>query len=824
MRDLRFAVRLLARAPGFAAISILTLALGLGANTAFFSILYGVVFAEPPYPDAARLVSLRHTRADVAIGDGRLSRAEVRDIRERARSFSGVAAAALGRATLTATGAGEGLAERVKVSDVTPNLFAILGINAIRGRVLLDSDIGGPPAVVISESLWQSHFGGAADVLSRTIRLNGNEYAIAGVMPASFAYPEPEMGAWMPLDLRPRAGDASDRTDRYLFTVARLAPSSSNSSNSSSPGTATAAADSAITVAAAARDLQRVAGDLRHDLPAIYTDAGWSLGLTSLRDSQFGHMRLSLGVLQGGAALVLLIACVNVSIMSLLRAVGRRRELAIRFALGAGRAHVVRQLLTEAMVLCVLGALGGLLIASVSIDAFKAFAPADIPRLNDITVNIPVAIFMTAVLAIVTLIVGLAPIAAATRFRGIDGGMPTNRTSDGRATTRMRDGLTIVEIALAAALVICAGLTLRSLHKLLSVDVGFETSHVVSFKTNLTQRAYPDAERVERFYDALTQRLAALPGARSIGGVSYLPLSGEATFIGAAPAATGSSDRDAAKLQIGWQIVRGRYFETMGIALLHGRLFEATDTANAAPVAIVDAPLARRWFGSEAAAVGQRAMIGDATRTIVGVVRAVSHTGPGKITLPTAYAPQTQVYQRGMYTVIRTTTPPESLLRAARAALASIDPTVPLYFAASVETRYDEAIALPRFTAGLVSAFSTLALLLAGVGIFGVTAYAVTQRTREFGIRVALGAQRTHIGGIVLRRVGMLAALGIGIGAWLGFGAGSLMSGLLFEVKPDDPATFWIALAAIGVTALAATVVPLSQAVRVSPAVILKTE
>jgi putative ABC transport system permease protein len=803
MRDLRFAVRILTRSPGFACVAVLTLALGMGANTAFFSVLYGVVLAEPAYPGAARLISVRHVRTDIPVTETRLSRAEVRDVRERARSFDGVAAAALGRTTLTATGDGEGLAERVKTSDVTPNLFSVLGVSPIRGRPFLDSDASpqGAQVVIISESLWQSHFGGAADVLSRTIRLNGKEYAIAGVMPKTFEYPEPDMAVWMPLDLRPR--DASDRNDRYLFTVGRLR------------------AD--VDAATASRDLAAVAAGLRRDLPGVYRDPAWSLGLVSLRESQFGEMRLPLGVLQGAAAFVLLIACVNVAIMSLLRAVGRRRELSIRFALGANRLHVARQLLAEAAVLCGVGGILSIALAQAAISAVKAYAPADIPRLQDITVSLPAALFSGVVLVLVTLIVGLTPVAAA-RFRGMGGGVPTSRVSDGRATTRLRDGLTIVEIALAAALVICAGLTLRSLHKLLTVDVGFTTTHVVSFKTNLTGDAYPDLERVDRFYDALHTRLQALPGARRVGAVSYLPLSGEGTSIAAAP--TGSPEDQ--RLMVGWEIVRGRYFEAMGITLLHGRVFDSHDRATSDPVAIVDATAARRWFGRESNAIGQRIRVGggsDArTHTIVGVVREVSHNGPGKLTSPVVYAPQSQVYQRGMYSVIETSTPPETLLRAARAALASVDPSVPLYFAATVETRYDEAIALPRFTAGLVSAFSTLALLLAGVGIFGVTAYAVSQRMREFGIRFALGAQRSHVGRIVSSRVAVLAVLGIAGGAALGFGLGTWMSGLLFGVTPDDPATFWASLATIGATAVAATLAPLYKAVRVDPAIILKTE
>jgi putative ABC transport system permease protein len=589
-----------------------------------------------------------------------------------------------------------------------------------------------------------------------------------------------------------------------LFTVARLLPG--------------------VGSAAAAGDLQRVAGDLRRDLPDVYREPTWTLGLVSLRESLFGHMRLSLGVLQGAAAFVLLIACVNVSIMSLLRAAGRRRELAIRFAIGAGRSHVVRQLLTEAAVLCTLGALGGLVLARGAVAALKAFAPTGIPRLEEVGLSRPVTISMAAVLFAMTLIVGLAPAVLSTRDGVAAGGALTGRASDGRATTRLRDGLTIIEIALAAALVICAGLTLRSLHRLLSVDMGFTTTQVVSFKTNLTERAYPDASAVERFYGALNAKLEALPGVRRVGGVSYLPLSGEGQFVTAVP----DGSPDAANMTVGWDVVRGRYFETMGITLLHGRLFDASDRSTTSPVAIVDAALARHWFANEAAAIGQRLRIGvgarEPARTIVGVVRAVSHTGPGRTTPPMAYAPQTQVYQRGMYTVIETSTRPDALLRAARAALASVDPAIPMYFAASVERRYDDAVALPRFIAGLVSAFSTLALVLAGVGIFGVTAYGVSQRMREFGIRVALGAQRGHVSAIVLGRVVVLAALGIASGSALGFGLGSAMSSLLYEVAPADPASFSAALVAIGLTALVATIAPLCQAVRVSPAVILKAE
>jgi putative ABC transport system permease protein len=806
MLDLRYALRQLVRSPGFTAVALLTLSLGMGANTAFFSVLYGVVLQQPPFPGAERLVTLHNVWADAVANGGRLSRAEFLDYQERQRAFEGIAASDLGRMTLTPTGGGEAFAERVKVSRVTANLFPILGVAPARGRGIHAGDEHAEPTAVVSDELWRSHFGGAEDILGRTVRLNGVEYAIVGVMPAGFAYPESEMGAWLPMSFRPR-GD-SDRSDHYLAVVGRLAPG--------------------ISAGNARLDLQRVARELQQEAAGLYpTDPRWGIGAESLRQTHFGRMLMPLGLLMAAASFVLLIACVNVAIMSLLRAVSRRREISIRLALGATRREVIRQLLTEAAVLCFLGACGGLLLADLGLGMLKAFAPGDIPRLEEAAINVPTALFTSTVLLLVTLFVGLAPALVAVRMNAFEGSIPTGRSSDGRSTTRLRDTLTVIEIALAASLLVCAGLTLRSLQALVRVDLGFATEHRFSFKTNLTDREYPDAPRVDRFYDQLTTKLEALPGVGSLGAISYLPLSGEGQSINAALTAS-SAGNEPAGVTVGWGIVRGRYFETMGISLLRGRLFSADDRSGSPAVAIVDDVLARRFWTNEGAAIGQQVRFGAGplaqTRTVVGVVQRVSHVGPGKESLPMAYAPQSQVYQRGMYTVIRTTGAPQALTSAARAALASVDASVPMYFAETVDARYEEALALPRFTAGLVSAFSTLALVLAGVGIFGVTAYAVGQRTREFGIRFALGARRAHVGGLVLRRVGLLASIGLALGTALGLGLGSLMSGILFGVEPADSLTMAGVMGTIGLTAILASIAPLRHAVLVNPAEILRAE
>jgi putative ABC transport system permease protein len=739
MFELRYAFRQLVRSPGYTVVALLTLTLGMGANTAFFSLLHGVVLRQPPYPGADRLMTIHNAWAGSADNGGRLSRAEFRDYAERQRAFEALGASDLGRMTLTSAGAGEAFAERVKVSHVTPNLFPLLGVAPSRGRNIQAGDERAGPLVLISDELWRSHFGAAEDILTRTLRLNGVEYAVVGVMPAGFAYPEPDMGAWTPIDLGPR--DASDRTDHYLEVVGRRRPGTS--------------------AATARLDLERVARELQRADPGAYpADDRRSVGAESLRETRFGRMLLPLGLLMAAAASVLLIACVNVAVMSLLRAVARRREMSIRLAIGGSRRDVIRQLMIEAAVLCVLGAAGGFVVARVGVDALKVFAPADIPRLQEATIDVTAALFTGAVLVAVTFLVGLAPALVALRLNAFEGGLRIGRASDGRTNTRLRDALTVTEIALAASLLLCAGLTLRSLHALASVDLGFATEQRFSFKTNLTERDYPDAAHVERFYDQLTTKLESLPGSLSIGAISYLPLSGEGQAVAAAPAEA-SGGREAGDITVGWGIVRGRYFETMGVALSHGRLFSADDRPASPKVAIVDDVLARRVWTNEGAAVGRRIRIGTGPRaemrTIVGVVHHVSHLEPGRESLPMVYAPQSQVYQRGMYTVVKTTSAPGALASAIRLALTSVDAAVPMYFAETVDARYDSAIAVPRFTAGLVGAFSTLALVLAGVGIFGVTGYAVAQRTREFGIRFALGAQRVHVGRLILGRVAVLA-------------------------------------------------------------------
>ena len=804
--ELKFAFRQLAKSPGFTFVAALTLALGMGANTAFFSVLYGVVLHSPPYPDAERLVEVRNVLGSDARNGGLVSQAELFDYRARQRSLAGIAATIRGRATL---GLDNG-AERVQMVRMTANLLPLLDVRPALGRNITEAEErpGNDSVVLISHDFWQRYLGGAPNVVGRTVRINRMEHTIIGVMPAGFSYPEGGTAIWKPLDLTSKG--AADRSDRSLFLLARLAPG--------------------VSLSRAKTDLDRVARQLQTELPQAYpADERRSIGLAPLREMQFGHMRAPLGLLMTAAASVLIIACVNVTIMFLLRAAARRREIMIRLALGAAKRHIVRQFLAESAVVCLLGTGAGLVLAAFGLDLLKAFAPADIPRLQEVSVNGLVALFTAGVLVLVTLFVGLFPAAAALKVRVSDGIIQAGRSTESRAAARLRDSLTLVEIAVAVMLLVCAGLTLRSLQRLMHVDLGFATTRLFSFKTNLTQPEYPDADRANRFYEQLTARIEALPGVTSVGAVSYLPLSGESQSVSAAlPAPVAGSGGGGNAYQVGWRIVRDAYFETIGLTLVRGRGFSAADDKAALPVAVIDEDLARRFWPTVDAAIGEQIRFSGSadseTRTVVGVVRRVNHTGPGRDSMPDAYVPQTQYYQRGMYTIVRTANPPANLASLVRSSLAEVDAAVPMYFVATMEERYDELLALPRFTAGLITAFSMLALILAAVGIFGVTAYGVAQRAREFGIRFALGAQRSHVTGLVLGRAGILAAAGVVIGGAGARGLGELMASSLFGVTPDDVPTFVVAIVMIALTTVLACLWPLRRALRVDPSEALRVE
>jgi len=803
--DLCLAFRSFRKSPRFVAVAVLTLALGIGANTAFFSVLYGVALKPLPFPQPHQLVEVQNVGERLGANLGRVSRYELAEYRARQRSFDGIGSHSIGRVTL---GSDDG-AERVMCAVVTANLFPLLGVQPALGRGFeeIEETSGRGRVLVISHAFWQAQFGGAADVLGRTVRVDGKPHTVVGVMPAGFVFEDSAIAFWQPADLSSKG--AADRLEHYLPTTARI--------------------KAGVTLAQAQADLDRIARELRAASPDVFPAApDWSLRVVPLKETQFGKFRAPLGALLAAASAVLLIATVNVAIMSLLRSAVRRREMAIRLSLGAGRWHVVRQLLAESLLLCVAGGLGGLALSVGAIHLLKAFPPAEIPRLEDVALNVPTAAFMVGVLGLVTIVVGLAPALPVLSAQVVGGLHAMARVTEGRAATRAREALLVVEIALAVLLLIGGGLALRSLQNLLRDDVGFRAPQLFTFKTNLTSDAYPDMARANAFYERLGSRLEALPGVTAVAGVSYLPLSGESQYRAVAPLTPTVPIAADAPASSPWRVVRGPYFATLGTRLLHGRDFGPEDTAKSLPVAIVDDVFAERYWGSPANAVGQAVKFSNGSdahvRTIVGVIHRMKHWGPGRLPQPEAYVPHAQYYQRGMYTVVKTTLPAATLARAARAQLAAVDATVPMYFVDTMEHRVGSALALPRFMASLVSAFSVLAVILAAVGVFGVTGYATAQRTREFGIRFAIGASRAHVIRLVLGRVGVLALIGTALGGWAALELGGLVRSQLYGVDGVDPVALLGAVALLTVGVFAATLVPVLQALRVNPAEALRAE
>lgn len=806
LSDLRLAARSLRKSPSFVLVAVLTLALGIGATTTFFSLLHGVVLKPLPYREAEQLVELKNVGTKLGANGGRVSAAELLDYRKHQQSLVEIGTHAIGRETL---GRADG-AERIMLARVTANFFPLLGVSPTLGRNFEpDEEVAGRDrVVVISHAFWQRHFDGAHDVLGRTIQLNGLTHTVVGVMPADFVYEDSSVALWRPVDLSGAA--AADRRNRGLPAIGRLRPG--------------------VSLAQASADLQRVAQQLRAESPAHYPAASdWSLSVIPLRQSFFGHLSAPLGAMLFATSAVLLIACANVAIMFLLRAAVRRREMMIRLSLGASRWHIVRQLLAESVVISALGGIVGSGLAAAGIHLLKAFPPVEIPRLAEVSLNVPAAAFVVGVLTLVTLLVGLAPSVPVLTARVASGLNASARSTESRAAARARDGLLVVEIALTALLLVGAGLSARSVFNLLNDELGYKADPLLTFKTNLTPQAYPDTASTHRFYEQLTTRIEALPGVAAVAGVSFLPLSGESQFMPVVPnSPVNGVAPDPTARAAAWRVVRGPYFSVMGARLLSGRDFAPSDRGNAPLVAIVDDEFARQYWSSPAAAVGQQVRCGLGTtaqvRTIVGVVRRLKHWGPGAFPGAEVYVPQSQTYQRWMYTVVKTHLPPATLTAQVKAELAAIDATVPMYFTDTMEHRLDSALAMPRFVASLVGVFSLGALALSAVGIFGVTAYSTAQRAREFGIRFAIGASRSHVARLVLGRVGRIALVGGLIGSFAAYQLTQLVRSQLYGVEPTDPLALVLMVAGITVAALLASLVPVAHALRVNPADALRAE
>jgi predicted permease len=795
-QDLHYAARTLRRSPGFAAIALLTLALTIGANTAVFSATRAVLLAPLPYGDPARVVALfEHDVANPA-RPFPLSAPNYLDLRAEQRAFGGLAAFDDAQFTwLPASGDPEFL----QGAEVEPTAFDVLRVRPIVGRGFAPGDetAGRDRKVVLSYGLWRRGFAGDPAVVGRTMTLGGTPYEIVGVMPRGFTLGEDEV-LWVPFDARAAAANpATTRKQHYLQVVARLRDG--------------------VSLDAARAD----AAAILRRLAAQYPDANTGHGatVTPMHDVVSGPLRPALWLLQGAAAMVLLIGCANLTNLTLSRAVGRRRETALRAALGSGRGRLVRQMLAESLLLAVGGGALGVAIAVVGTRALLALNPEALPSMFTAAVDGRVLAFSVLVSLGTGLLFGLAPALHASREApGATLKEGARGASGGRGRERARRGLVAAQMALAVTLLVGAGLLVRSFDALLRVRLGFEPAHVLTGVVRAGGERYDSAAAVNRFFDALLDDVAHTPGVVAAGAVSILPTQGS---VYSGVRVVGEPVDEARVPDIRYLAVRGDYFAALRIPLLAGRAFEARDAGGGPePVLINDA--ARRRFFPRGDALGRQIRIGPDPKatplTIVGVVGDVRADGPAQDATPTLFAFHArEPWLHTMSLVVRTTDEPATVAGALRRAVRRADRTLAIRDVRSLDAVLGASLSPRRFALGLTSAFAAIAMLLAAVGIYGVLSYAVANRTRELGVRLALGATTRGVLLLVVRQgvAWSLAGLALGVGAALA--GGRLLEGMLFGVRATDPLTFAAVALGLLVVVVLACAVPARRATRVDP-------
>ena len=805
--DIRQAARRLRRTPGFTFAAVLTLGLGVGATTATFSVVHGVLGRPLPFPESERLVRLE--TVSTARPDGTdLSPPNFMSLRERARSFEGVAAHLANSYTLTGTGS----PRQVEGAIVSEGFFEVLGVPPLLGRSIAKEDAtpGAQRVTIIGHGLWQQAFGGDEAAVGRSVILDGEPHRIVGVMPPGFSFPE-HRELWVPLTLDGNfSATAVDgrKSNSWVPAIARLRPDSD--------------------LEAANRELANVAAALEQDYPA--SNQGVLFAASSLHGDIVGATRTPLLLLLGAVALVLLVACANIAGLLIARASGRRAEFAIRAALGARGGRLAQLLFAESALLACTGGVAGLVLATWGTAALVALSPHELPRMDEIRMDEVVALFAVAVTAGTVLLVGVAPAvrsARAASVRGLHGGGRGGVTS--RETARFRAALVVAEVSLAVVLLVGAGLLIRSLSRLAAADPGFRSEQVLTFRLDLPESAYPSDERVAASYDELLARIQAIPGVRSAGATFRLPLaSGNITsrfrLEGEAGLAPGEMEPS-----IGVRSVTPSYFASMGIPLRRGRMLRSEDGAEGVGVALVNEAAVRRYFGGEDP-VGRRFEwfswnpLEGRSWTIVGVVGDVRHEGLAEEPEPEAYFPSGQLARRSMTVVVRADGPPESVSSGVAAAVRAMDDDLPPPEFRTMEQVLSDATAQPRFLATILGIFAAAALLLAGVGLYALLSQSVGQRTREIGIRMALGASSGEVLLMVVKRALALAAAGLVVGLAGSLALSRVLRSVLYEVTTTDAVALAGAVAGLAITALIASVIPARRASRVDPAESLRAD
>ena len=799
MNDLRQALRQLAKAPGFTAVAVLTLALCIGANSAVFSVIHAILLKPYPWPASERLVYIYNTYPLMGLPNAGVS---IPDYIDR-RSVPGIEDSAM------YTGASLNLTEDAEPEmypgiRATPSLFSTLKSAPLMGRVFSEADAkpGAPATIELSHSLWKNHFGANPSIVGRVVRVNGNPVTVIGVMPPDFYFPSTKVQAWIPFSFSPEQMSDSQRGQEYSTSIARLAPG--------------------VTLASVQRGLDLIESRNEARLPAsrdFWKTSGFDGHVQGYLDQNVSNVRSMLWLVQAGVAAALLIGCANVAGLLLARSVGREKELAIRTALGASRARLARLLLTECLVLFVAGGLLGLIVAVWSINGLQAMGLSTLPRGAEVHLD-PTVLAFTLICAVVTgLAFGTLPAWSAS------GGNTSaslkeagGRGTAGRRTQRLRASLVVMEVALAVMLVATAGLLIKSLVRMQEVSPGFVPGGVIAVQVALPTEKYDSPAKITAFDEAVIARLSATPGVRAAGLTDFLPFSqtgGSASYSSpdiVVPAGAPQPHSFMSSADPG-------YLKAIGLTLLQGRWFDSTDTAKSQPVAVVDRVLVERyWKGQDP--IGKRIVNGDPTKPclVVGVVAAVKNRG---LDVPSdkemIYFPAAQQPTAGTVLVVRTEGDPAALSSAVRQAVLSVDPAQPVFDVLTMDQRMTDAAQPRRTPAVLLSVFGGLAVVLAMLGVYGVLAYSVAQRTSEFGVRMALGASPGDIARLVLGSGLVLVAAGIVVGLVGYLALSGLVSTLLFDTAPTDPLMIAVAPLLLGIVALAACLVPTLRATRVEP-------
>jgi predicted permease len=808
VQDLRYAVRSLLRSPGFSIIATLTLALGIGANTAIFSVINTVLLKPLPYASPERLVTVWHLYPSQGGMEAPVSVPGFRDYSAQTRLFE---RAAVENDAWAPNLTGQGEPERLSAARVSGEFFNVYGVTPLLGRTLRpdEAQAGTHHVVVLSYGLWNRMTGGDRGVIGRSLQLNGEAYEIVGVMPTSFRdFFNRGTQLWTPIVFRPEQYADGNRTNEFLSFTARLAPG--------------------VTLERAAAEMHAFALRLRADYPDQYS-RDWDLLVRSLAEQSAGNVRLALLILLGAVGFVLLIACANVANLQLARTAARSREVAVRVALGASPRRLMRQLLTESVLLSLVGGAVGLLVALWGVPALLSLQPGNLPPAGEVEVDATVLAFALLVSVGTGLLFGIMPAVQVARANLHDALKEGGRgTAGDRGGLALRRALVVTTVALAFTLLAGAGLLVRSFARVTSVDPGFRPSHLLTFQVALPAVKYPnDTVRVAAL-DRITAAVAAAPGVTAAGGTSVVPFGG--SWMTSSFAIEGYQVPENSNGPWGdYREVTPGYLPALGVALLRGRQFTDQDRKGAPLVAIVDDGLVRRYW-PDSDPIGKRITYDDPADSaarwieVVGVVRHTLHEGLDAESRVQVYCPLAQGDMPFLSLVVRTTGDPLASVAAMRAAVRSVDPDVPLSQIRTMDALIERATGPRRFSMLLLGSFAALAMILASIGLYGVMSQLVTQRSREIGVRVALGADAGAVLGLVLGQGARLALLGVAIGLAASLAVTRVMTRMLFDVSATDPVTFVvIPLLLIGV-ALVASYLPARRATKVDPIVALRAE